>query len=70
MYCNNTIFSQFFVTPTECIINTMDLKNFPNTIMLLEVDCFEGFSNHSNFNELVINSMRDVTVKIANLNMY
>ena len=32
----------------------MDLKIFPNTIMLLKVDRFEGFSNQSN-DELVIN---------------
>ena len=29
-------------------------ENFPNTIML---DCFEGFSNQSNVDELVISSM-------------
>ena len=44
------------VAPTGCIINAMDLKFFPNTIMLLKVDLFEGFSNRSNVDELVINS--------------
>ena len=34
----------------------MDLKIFPNTIVLLKVDKFEGFSNWSNIDELVINS--------------
>ena len=49
-------FSQFVVAPTRCIINAMDMKNFPNTIVLLKVDHFEGFSNWSNVDELVINS--------------
>ena len=30
---------------------------FPNTIILLKVNRFEGFSNRSNVNEFVINSM-------------
>ena len=34
-----------------------DLKIFLNSIMLLQVDHFEGFSNRSNVDELVINSM-------------
>ena len=38
-------FSQFVVAPNGCIINAMGLKIFPNTIMLLKVDRFEGFSN-------------------------
>ena len=50
-------FSQFVVAPTGRIINAMDLKIFPNNIMLLKVDCFEGFLNRSNVDELVINSM-------------
>ena len=57
MYYNNTIFSQFVVAPTKCIINAMDLKFFPNTIMLLKVNQFEEFSNRSNIDKLVINSM-------------
>ena len=32
-------------------------ENFPNNIMLLKVDCFEGFLNQTNVDELVINSM-------------
>ena len=47
MYYNIAIFSQFVVAPTECIINAMDLKIFPNIIMLLKVDSFEGFSNQN-----------------------
>ena len=35
MYYNITIFSQFVIAPTGCIINATDLKIFPNTIMLL-----------------------------------
>ena len=35
----------------------MDLKIFPNNIMLLKVDRFEGFLNQTNIDELVINSM-------------
>ena len=56
MYYNITNFSQFVVAPTGCIINAMDLKIFPNTIMLLKVDHFEGFWNQSNINKFVINS--------------
>ena len=33
----------------------MDLKNFPNTNMLLKVDHFEGFSIQSNIDELINN---------------
>ena len=43
MYYNITIFLQFVVTPNGCIINAMDLKIFPNTIVLSKVDYFEGF---------------------------
>ena len=50
-------FSQFIIAPTGCIINVMDLKIFPNNIMLLKVDCFEGFLNRTNIDKLVINSM-------------
>ena len=31
-------------------------ENFLNTIMLLKVYCFKGFSNRSNIDELVISS--------------
>ena len=37
--------------------HAMDLKIFPNNTMLLKVDRFEGFSNRTNVDELVINSM-------------
>ena len=57
MYYNITIFSQFVAIATGCIINAMDLKNFPNTIILLKVDHFEEFSNRNNIDEFVINSM-------------
>ena len=56
MYYNIAIFLQFVVAPTRCIINAVDLKIYPNTIMLLKVGCFEGFSNQSNVDELEINS--------------
>ena len=36
--------------------NAMDLKIFPNTDVLLKVNHFEGFSNQSNVDELVINN--------------
>ena len=62
------IFSQFVVAPTGCIINGMDLKIFPNTTMLLKGDCFEGFSNQSNIDELVINSTRGCNCKNYKLN--
>ena len=46
----------------------MDLKIFPNTIMLLKVDYFEGFSNQHKVNELVINNMSGCNyIKITNL---
>ena len=32
-------------------------ENFPNTIVLLKVDHFKAFSNRSNTDKLVINSM-------------
>ena len=41
----------------------LDLKIFPNTIVLLKVDCFKGFSNWSNVDELVINSMSGCNYK-------
>ena len=57
MYYNITIFSQFVNAPTRCIISAMDPKIFPNNIMLLKVKHFEGFSNWTNVDELVLNSM-------------
>ena len=42
--------------PTRCSINAMDLKFFPNTNMLLKANNFEGFSNQTNVDELVISS--------------
>ena len=56
-------FSQLVVAPTGCIVNAMDLKNFPNTIVLLKVDRFKGFSNRSNIDKLVINSMSGCNYK-------
>ena len=35
----------------------MDLKIFPNNIMLSKMDRFEGFLNQTNVDKLVINSM-------------
>ena len=57
--------SQYVVAPTGSIINAMDLKIFSATIMLLKMDCFEGFSNRSNVDELVINNM-----SVCNCNNY
>ena len=57
MYYNITIFSQFVVASTGCIINATDLKIFPNNTMLLKMDHFEEFSNCSYVDELVINSI-------------
>ena len=68
MYYNITIFSQFVVAPTGCIINATDLKIFPNTIMLLKVDCFEEFSNWNNVDELVNNSISGCNYKNYKLN--
>ena len=51
MYYNITIFHKLL--HHQCYRS----ENFPNTIMLLKVDCFEGFSNYSNVDEFVINSM-------------
>ena len=61
-------FSQLVVTPTGCIINAMDLKIFPNNIMLLKVDRFEVFSNQTNVDELVINSTSGRNYKNCKLN--
>ena len=61
-------FSQFVVAPTECIVNAMDLKIFPNTIVLLKVDHFKGFLNRSNVDKLVINSMSGCNYKNYKLN--
>ena len=68
-YIISQIFSRFIVAPTGWTINAMDLKIFPNTIVLLKLDCFEGFSNRSNVDELVINSMSGCNYKnyITNL---
>ena len=68
MYYNITIFSQFVVVPTGCIINAMNLKILPKTIMLLKVDCFEGFLNRSNIDKLVINSTSGCNYKNYKLN--
>ena len=68
MYYNITYFSQFVVAPTGCIINVMDLKIFPNTIMLLKVNHFERFSNQCKIDELVINSSSGCNYKNYKLN--
>ena len=49
-------------------MHTMDLKNFPNIIMLLKVDRFEGFLSQSNVDELVINSTSGCNCKNYKLN--
>ena len=46
----------------------MDLKIFPNNTMLLKVDHFKGFSNRSNIDKLVINSMSGCNCKNCKLN--
>ena len=61
-------FSQFVIAHTGCIVNAMNLKIFPNTIVLLKVDCFKGFSNRSNVDRLVINSMSGCNYKNYKLN--
>ena len=68
MYCDIAIFSQFVVAPTGSIINAMDLKFLSNTIVLLKVDCFKGFSNRNNVDKLVINSMSGCNYKNYKLN--
>ena len=68
MYYDIAIFSKFVVTPTGCIVNAIDLKIFPNTIVLLKVDHFKGFSNRSNVDKLVINSMSGCNYKNYKLN--
>ena len=47
-------FSQFVVAPTDVHHQCYRSEIFPNTIMLLKVDRFEGFSNWSNIDKLVI----------------
>ena len=68
MYYDIAIFSQFVIAPTRCIVNAMDLKSFPDTIVLLKVDCFKGFLNQSNSDKLVINSMSGCNYKNYKLN--
>ena len=65
MYYDIAIFSQFVAAPTRCIINAII---FPNTIVLLKVDRFKGFSNQSNVDKLVINSMSGCNYKNYKLN--
>ena len=43
-------------------------ENFPNNIMLLKVGHFEGFSNRTNVDEFVINSMSGCNYKNYKLN--
>ena len=43
-------------------------ENFPNNIMLLKVNRFEGFSNWTNVDELMINSMSGCNLKNCKLN--
>ena len=52
MYYNITICHRTYRMHHHCY----GYENFPNTIMLLKVDCFEGFSDQTNFDELVINN--------------
>ena len=68
MYYDIAIFSQFVVAPTGCIVNAMNLKIFSSTIVLIKVDCFKGFSNRSNVDKLVINSMSECNYKNYKLN--
>ena len=68
MYYDIAIFSQFVIAPTRCIINAIDLKILLNTIVLLKVDHFKGFSNRTNIDELVINSMSGCNYKNYKLN--
>ena len=46
----------------------MDLKIFPNNIMLLKLNHFKGFLNRTNVDELVINSMSGCNYKNYKLN--
>ena len=50
------------------MINATDLKIFSNTNILLKVDHFKGFSNQSNVDKLVINSMSGCNRKYCKLN--
>ena len=68
MYYNITIFSQFVITPTGCIVNAMDVKIFLSTYVLLKMDPFEGFSNRSNVDKLVINNTSGCNYKNYELN--
>ena len=68
MYYDITIFLQFVIAPIGCIVNAMDLKIFPNTTVLLNMDCFKGFSNPSNNDKLVINSISGCNYKNYKLN--
>ena len=60
-------FSQFVITPTGCIINAMDLKLFSQHYSAIKSRPFKEFSNQSNVDKLVINSMSGCNYKITNL---
>ena len=56
MYYNNTTFFTICRRTYRMHHQCYRSENFSNTIMLLKVDHFEGFSNQSNIDKLVINS--------------
>ena len=69
MYYNITIFFQNLSSHLPDALSTLWIgKFFPTFIKLLKVDCFEGFSNRSNVDKLVINSMSGCNYKNYQLN--
>ena len=58
------IYTQLVVAPTRQTITLIMLKLFPGLIPLLEVDCFEGFLNHSKIDGMVNNYLSSHKCKI------
>ena len=68
MYYNITIFFAICRCTYQIHHQCYGSENFPNIVMLLNVDCFEGFLNRSKIDELVINNTIGCNYKNYKLN--
>ena len=66
MYYNITIFFTICCHTYRIHHQCYRFESFPDTIMLLKADRFEGFSNQSNVDELVTNATSRCNYKITN----
>ena len=64
MYCTITIFFKICCRTYWMHHQCYGSENFLNTNMLLKMDSFEGFSNRTNKDELVINNTSGCNCKI------